>query len=367
MSKLNITPEIAELMGTYMEGGYLTIDELQLVQSHLKDQQLSNHIEECFSLSNDAPYYDDQPDALPEVFTGLVAVDLLDDILPNQNNMLTDSIIGDVTPFPGSDAADIMQSQSDTCAIKSQQIILHTFGIDVPESQLTMEATQRGYYTPGFGSDADQVGELLEDYGIGVHTREHATVYDLANELAQGHKVIVGVDADELWRPSFFNDLFGEQANHALIVTGIDTSDPNDVRVILTDPGTGDVARSYPMAQFLDAWSDSSCMMVATDEAPLISYDNGIYNHEMINFDYSEGHIPYVADIPYDMFAETMVPQFDDYFNQHFDNLTSQFGMQDLFAHMEQTFNSCNDWASQHQFDFDDNDNFDDMFNDLFF
>ena len=230
-----------------------------------------------------------------------------------------------------------------------------------------MEATQRGYYTPGFGSDADQVGELLEDYGVGVHTREHATVYDLANELAQGHKVIVGVDADELWRPSFFNDLFGEQANHALIVTGIDTSDPNDVRVILTDPGTGDVARSYPMAQFLDAWSDSSCMMVATDEAPLISYDNGTYNHEMINFDYIEGHIPYVADIPYDMFAETMVPQFDDYFNHHFDNLTSQFGMQELFAHMEQTFNSCNDWASQHQFDFDDNDNFDDMFNDLFF
>lgn len=278
--------------------------------------------------------------------------------------MLTDSIIGDVTPFPGSDADDIIQQQNDTCAIKSQQIILHSFGIDVPESQLTIEATQRGYYTPGFGSDASQVGELLEDYGVGVHTRDNATVYDLASELAQGHKVIVGVDADELWRPSFFNDLFGEQANHALIVTGIDTSDPNDVRVILTDPGTGDVARSYPMAQFLDAWSDSSCMMVATDEAPALTYDNGTFNDEMINFDYATGHIPYVGHIPYDIFADTMVPQFDDYFNHHIDDLTSQVGMQEIFDNMELAFNSCNDWASMNQFELDNN-VFDDMFDEI--
>jgi hypothetical protein len=225
--------------------------------------------------------------------------------------MQKDSIIGDVTPFPGSEACDIIQQQNDTCAIKSQQIVLHSFGIDIPEEQLTMEATERGYYVPGEGSDAAQVGELLGDHGVGFHRHENATVYDLVGELAQGHKVIVGVDAHELWRPSFFNDLFGEQANHALLVTGIDTTDPNDVRVIITDPGTGDVARSYPIEQFLDAWSDSSCLMVATDKAPELIYDNGTFNHEMINFDYVEGHIPYVADIPYDMYAETILPQFD--------------------------------------------------------
>ena len=66
--------------------------------------------------------------------------------------MINDSIIGEVTPFPGSDRGDIIQQRSDTCAIKSQQIILRTFGIDVPESTLTMEATHRGYYVPGQGS-----------------------------------------------------------------------------------------------------------------------------------------------------------------------------------------------------------------------
>lgn len=367
MSKLKITPEIAELMGTYLEGGYLTNDEMQLVHSVMDEDFLSHQI--------DIPSMDDVSSSIippletdmvygTNLLSGVVALDVIDDILPNNSNMLQDSIIGDVTPFPGLDADDIMQQQNDTCAIKSQQIILHTFGIDVPESQLTIEATQRGYYTPGFGSDAAQVGELLEDYGVGVHTREHATVYDLANELAQGHKVIVGVDADELWRPSFFNDLFGEQANHALIVTGIDTTDPNDIRVILTDPGTGDVARSYPMAQFLDAWSDSSCMMVATDEAPALTYDNGTFNHEMINFDYIEGHIPYVGHIPYDIFADTMVPQFDDYFNQHFNELTSPDDFGNIFAHMEHTFDSCNDWVAHN--DIDDS-NFDDLFNDILF
>jgi hypothetical protein len=368
MSKLKITPDIAELMGTYMEGGFLTSEELQIVHSVMNEDFMSHH------LDIDPIIDDTQLSAISPIDTDVAigtnllsaafAIDTIDHF--TQDTMLQDSIIGDVTPFPDLDSGDIIQQQSDTCAIKSQQIILHTFGIDVPESQLTMESIQRGYYTPGTGSDASLVGELLEDHGVGVHSRDNATVYDLAHELAQGHKVIVGVDADELWRPSFFNDLFGEQANHALIVTGIDTTDPNDIRVILTDPGTGDVARSYPMAQFLDAWSDSSCMMVATDEAPALTYDNGTLNHEMINFDYIEGHIPYVGNVPYDLFAETMVPQFDDYFNQHLSELTSPADFGDVFAHMEHTFDSCSDWLAANQSDFDD-DNFDDMFNDILF
>ena len=369
--KLNIfdsAQEVSdELLAAYIDGN-TTAEENLFVEQHVAAEELntiSETMEDCQSFQDYISVWDGDYGfwelGLPPVLTHDGEINIL-----NNNDMYKDSIIGEVTPFPGSESCDIIQQQNDTCAIKSQQIVLHSFGIDIPESTLTEEAIQRGYYVPGEGSDASQVGELLEDHNVGYHRRDNATVYDLVSELAQGHKVIVGVDANELWRPSFFNDLFGEQANHALLVTGIDTSNPNDVRVIITDPGTGEVARSYPMAQFLDAWSDSSCMMVATDEAPALSYDNGTYNHEMINFDYIEGHIPYIANIPYDMFAETMVPQFGDYFNQNFNDLTSQLGMQDLFAHMEQTFNSCNDWASQHQFDFDDNDNFDDMFNDFF-
>lgn len=371
MSKLKITPEIAELMGTYLEGGYLTNDELQLVHSVMDEDFLSHQI--------DIPSMDDVSNSIispletdivhgTNLLSGVVALDVIDDILPNNSNMLQDSIIGDVTPFPSLDADDVMQQQNDTCAIKSQQIILHSFGMDIPEELLTIEATGKGYYIPGQGSTPSQVGMLLEDHGIGTHTKYHATVYDLAAELAQGHKVIVGVDADELWCPSFFNDLFGEQANHALIVTGIDTSDPNDVRVILTDPGTGDVARSYPMAQFLDAWHDSSCMMVATDMAPQVSYGGIITNPEMINFDYAAGHIPYVGNIPYDIYMDNMLPRFDDYFDHQLGDIHSALDYQHMFDQMDDAFDNFDHHFAENDIDDGiDADGLDNLFSPLFF
>lgn len=360
MSKINITPEVAELMGAYMEGKTLSDQEQEIVNSVMSQPGFDSILSDVVSL----PIADN--DTFPvggELLAGEMAMDFMDNHYFNAD-MHTDSIIGDVTPFPDMSSHDIIQHQSDTCAIKSQQIILHSFGVDIPEEILTIEATSRGYYVPGKGSAPSLVGMLLEDHGVGTHTKYHATVYDLAAELAQGHKVIVGVDADELWRPSFFNDLFGEQANHALIVTGIDTTNPNDIRVLITDPGTGDVARSYPMAQFLDAWHDSSCMMVATDMAPQVSYAGVMVNPEMINFDYASGHIPYIANIPYDIFTDNMLPRFDDYFDHQLTNLHSPLDYQHLFDHMDDAYDNFDHHFVSNDMD-SDNLDFDGM-NDLF-
>ncbi|MBO5026491.1 MAG: C39 family peptidase [Bacteroidaceae bacterium] len=252
-------------------------------------------------------------------------------------------IIGEPEPWPQTIPEEIAQQYADTCAVKSQQIVMKTFGIDIPEDQLAIESAIKGYYMPGEGSDPDFVGRLLNDHGIETHSEENANVYDLVNELAQGHKVIVGVDADELWRPTWYNDIFGEQANHALVVTGIDTTDPENVKVIITDPGTGDVAKEYPLDQFLDAWHDSNCFYVATN-APAPAN-----NPEMSGFDFEAGHIPFVCNIPYDSY-EPLVEQFgifhDDiikHMNECLDNLNevsddSIYSMDDFhsaFAHME--------------------------------
>ena len=49
--------------------------------------------------------------------------------------------------------------------------------------------------------------------------------YDLTSALAQGQKVIIGVDSGELWQGEPMGDLLsGEQADHALIVAGVITS-----------------------------------------------------------------------------------------------------------------------------------------------
>lgn len=191
---------------------------------------------------------------------------------------------------------EYQQGYSDTCAIKSQQIILNEFGIPVTEEQLIAYSSQHGWYN-GSGTAMSDVGNLLEESGISIHKQGNANVYDLVAELAQGHRIIVGVDADELWGSriqGWMNDFYnGETPNHALIVSGIDTQDPNHVMVLVTDPGTGDHNKAYPLDQFMDAWSDSQCYMVATD----IPAPDSI--PEMANFDYSTGHLDHIAGLPY--------------------------------------------------------------------
>ena len=44
-------------------------------------------------------------------------------------------IIGEPQPWPQTIPEEIAQQYSDTCAVKSQQIIMKTFGVDIPEDQ----------------------------------------------------------------------------------------------------------------------------------------------------------------------------------------------------------------------------------------
>jgi hypothetical protein len=199
-------------------------------------------------------------------------------------------------------SSDVYQGYNDTCAIRSQQLVLNDFGIPVTQEDLINEATQHGWYAQGEGTPLEYVGNLLENHGVEVNRFANANIFNLTNELAQGHKVIIGVDANELWHNGLLqhakDSLVGNTPNHALIVAGIDTSDPNNVQVILEDPGTGDVAKAYPMEQFMNAWKDSHCFMVSTYEAA------PPFSEGMQNFDYAYlNRLPEVAGVPYPEFA----------------------------------------------------------------
>lgn len=224
-----------------------------------------------------------------------------------------EKIIGESTPFPGATAENVHQQYDDSCAIKSQQMILESFGQHISEEQLVQEAEKLGIYTRNeSGTEAGDVGRLLEEHGVGVHTQYGANTYDLVYELSQGHKVIVGVDANELWKPSVWQSLKDYvwcSPNHALVVTGIDTTDSDNVQVILSDPGSGEVAARYPMNAFVDAWSDSNCFMVATNDAPPCEFDAN-----MINFDYELGHLPMIGSLPYENFLYMNPYSFVSYF-----------------------------------------------------
>ena len=177
----------------------------------------------------------------------------------------------------------IRQPDDHSCALRSQQIVLRDFGIDIPFADLEKIALDAGVYS-NQGTYTYDIGKVLEIAGVGMHQVPGSTIYDLANELIQGHRVIVSVDAHELWDndsmkgklKNWVNDVIGEQGgNHALIVAGIEVNPANhhDVKVVLTDPGAGHLRVEYPLDQFMDAWLDSNCFMAATDNAAPYQYD----------------------------------------------------------------------------------------------
>lgn len=188
------------------------------------------------------------------------------------------------------------QYYPDTCAFQSQALILQEYGFNVKQEDLMQIAKEQGWYVEGYGTPEDKVGKLLEYYGLDTSITEGNNIFNLANELAQGHRVLVTVDSGELWSPGFGKKmedlLIGEQADHALLVVGVDTSNPSDVKVIVTDPGNGNTQYAYSEKEFMDAWKDSNCFMASTKESP---------EEYLAHTEYPP--MSTFADIPYDSIA----------------------------------------------------------------
>ena len=181
--------------------------------------------------------------------------------LPSFDNFTADDFALDTASWS-------RQTTDFTCAIVSQKMILQQFGIEVSEAQLVYEATSGGFLTSE-GSSMDDMGRLLEMHGVSNH--QSFGVEGLIRELSHGHKVIVAVDSGELWGTDWaIEDIFfGRQADHALVISGLDLSDPDNPQAVLNDPGHPNGAGvRVPLDQFLDAWTDSGQFYVATDEAP---------------------------------------------------------------------------------------------------
>ncbi len=226
-------------------------------------------------------------------------------------------------------SVDILQTYKDTCAIKAQQLVLQRHGIHVTEDQMVKVAIEHGWYEPGHGTSMDNVGRLLEYYGVPMHQYAGGNICNVVNELALGHDVIMSVDSGELWHPGGkekLEDLLNPYgADHALIVSGVNTDDPKNVKVIVTDPGSGDVCREYSLAQFVDAANDSHFFMVTTDNP-----SPGIFDSFGLGID----HLPVIGDMTYGYFRQHYAfisdIQHRDAFQEFVNHINSQFvGNQD--------------------------------------
>lgn len=237
----------------------------------------------------------------------------LDDNTLNSSNMANNrkTIIYGEAKEDLFDPVYVQQPDDHSCALRSQQIILRDFGIDIPFKDLEQIALDHGVYT-NEGTYTYDIGKVLQLAGVGMHQTEGNSIDDLINELALGHRVIVSVDAHELWYNktmgekmlNWLKDAIGLQGgNHALIVAGVevDLTHPEDSKVILTDPGSGHLRIEYPMEQFKDAWGDSNCFMAATNNPAPYQYDAATGKEVPSNFAVQQYINDFVANNSYQL------------------------------------------------------------------
>ena len=288
MSNLFDTGVSIEKMAAYLDGNVYS-EEAQKISSLISSNDdlkqfvesndaIDEGIEEFYSLGGEMPEEISNLDFdLPDVSVGdeiSEASDILSedcDSLPVNHSQPENNMEENSPVFKALTVDDIQQEFPDTCAIKSQQIILESHDINVSEQDLVEESIDKGWYVPGQGGTMpEDVGNLLEEHGMTVNHFDNATIDDIASELAKGHQVIVGVDSGELWQPGHFESLEDffklGGADHALIVSGIQVNPLTSEReVLLTDPGTGEVTHIYTMDQFEDAWDDSDNFMISAE------------------------------------------------------------------------------------------------------
>ena len=185
--------------------------------------------------------------------------------------------------FIGDPAAQMphwmLQTEVDNCAVAAEVSIIIQFVEDnVSLDDATYISAANGWYQPGLGTNPGDIGNMFDIYEVPNHTVMGATIEQLSSELQQGHGVIVGVNSSELWDQGvlneikqFFNDAFGldtsdlNPADHAVVVTGIDFSNPDCPMVIMNDSGiAGGAAVDYPLTQFMDAWENSGFYYTST-------------------------------------------------------------------------------------------------------
>lgn len=155
------------------------------------------------------------------------------------------------------------QTEMNSCAVACQEFVAEQLlEREFSEQEMIEYAKARDWYDPAEGTSITDMGNLLEAVGLQVERVENLAISDLAMSLAEGEKVICGVNNMILQEPSLV-DLPGIDANHAVEVIGIDYNDPCNPVVILNDPGVenGQGIR-HDMDVFMDAWKTSNYFAV---------------------------------------------------------------------------------------------------------
>lgn len=155
-----------------------------------------------------------------------------------------------------------VQTEDYSCAIACQQFIINEFkDVGISEQELIDFAREQGWYQE-FGTTGVDIGNFLTMYDIDTTVKATGEFQDLLDATDNGDRVIVTVQNMALVTEWCDGYPYGS-ANHAVEVLGIDRSDPENLKVIVNDPGVEDGrAKAISYENFMDAWSTGGGFMV---------------------------------------------------------------------------------------------------------
>ncbi len=190
-----------------------------------------------------------------------------DSIYDDYENYDPDTANADAVSGNPEESMDEWEFQGDTnrCALYTQMFVIE----EMTNENIDMEdfadiAEEQGWFDEEGGTSVLNMNKMLDYYGIENEMSFNNDIDDIKDCLDNGGKVIVSIDADEIWYEDNDNMFTpGESANHAVEVIGIDYSDPENPMVILNDPGHPDgCGAMVPVDDFVDAWEDGNCQMI---------------------------------------------------------------------------------------------------------
>ena len=148
------------------------------------------------------------------------------------------------------------------CAVRCEGYALRNLGIDVSDKELEKEAEEKGWLKSE-GMPLHCIGLLSGKYGLYAARRFECSINDIAHALTKDDIVLAIVDNTELSQTieeANKNDREnGENPNHAVIVQSIDLIKKT---ITILDSSNFDLANTYPIDVFKNAWDDSANYLV---------------------------------------------------------------------------------------------------------
>lgn len=169
---------------------------------------------------------------------------------------------------PGAAAAYWRYQHQEDCGLMA---VADVVGQLTGHEPLQIGIELRGIFTPSSdhqgsiyafdGTSPQDMVVLLEHYGVASDLTTGNTMTGMEQDLAASRKVIAGLNAETIW-----NYPAGQgqrtQADHAVVVTGVDTRTGT---VHLNDSGTPTGRdEQIPMATFTQAWATGNNLLIVT-------------------------------------------------------------------------------------------------------